>query len=75
MGRVTARYPDDHRIEDFATDWWRVPIGGGTTHWCPTCAKGQIEELLDAGSWTVEVQDVPEPCEVCGTTPDPCPAA
>lgn len=47
------------------SDWFVVPIGGGVTHWCPDCAEGQVEELLDAGAWTTPADEV-DPCEVCG---------
>ena len=61
----------DHQVDDHAGDWWVVPVGGGTTRWCPACAEGHVEELLDAGAWTVEAEslDGDERCEPCGRRP------
>lgn len=47
------------------SDWWVVPVGGGVTHWCPDCVEGQVADLLDAGAWTVEADEVDATCEVC----------
>lgn len=45
-------------------NWWCIPIGGGTMHWCPECAAPQIEELRAVEAWQVPAEDAGA-CESC----------
>lgn len=50
--------------------WYRVPIGGGVCHVCPSCATAHRDELVEAGAWIVDAVEVFDACEDCGALPE-----